>query len=442
MSSETLAPRWGWRWLLLGALALAACGGTQALPEEDVPAEVEGTVSAMHGRAREPGPVPTYSTPSFATGPVVATDGKLFLTVWHDGSRPGSIYAARVKDGRLLEPESLQLNPYPGMVGIPGVAFDGKQFLVVWAGETAVYLTRVQRDGTVLGPPMPIADAPGGPAGVPAIGCGWRKCLVAWPNFFDPQGVRGVIVETDDSGFGTREILIAPSIPVISSFGVSVAWGHDRFLVVWSDGRLGDPKIFASRVRCNGTVLDPSGFLLSDTPGVQTFMDVVTTKQGFLVAWSDSRRGTLDIFGTLVKSNGSVPDPDGFPISSGPEDDIIPSLAYDGQRVLATWTRLTAEPPERISIRGNFVKSDGSLVYPDSILLSGNEFVREGDQDVVYDDGKFFMVYGGAPTVDEPPFQVILGTRLKKDGTRVDDPAIRISHSPSVEGTAVLPVAR
>ena len=38
--------------------------------------------------------------------------------------------------------------------------------------------------------------------------------------------------------------------------------------------------------------------------------------------------------------------------------------------------------------------------------------------------------------------QVILGTRVKKDGTRVDDPAIRISHSPSVEGMPVVPVSR
>jgi hypothetical protein len=435
MKSETLAPRWGWKCLFLGVLALAACGVTPELLEEDAPAE--GTVSAMRDGRHEPSPVPTYSTPSFAAAPAVATDGNQFLTVWNDSSRPGGIYAARVKDGRLLDPESLRLNPAPALASGPGVAYDGKQFLVVWGGESALFLMPVKRDGTVFGPSLPLAEAIS-PAGAPAIACGWRRCLVVFQNFVDPQGIRGVLVETDDMGLGTREIVI-PSTRPIPSFGLSVAWGHGRFLVTWSDARFGPAKLFAARVKRDGTVLDPSGIFLSDTPGEQTFHDVVATKQGFLVAWSDSRRGTEDIFGTLVRSNGSVPDRDGFPISSGPEDDHLPALAYDGQRVLATWTRLT---PERMSIRGNFVKSDGRLAHADSILLSGNEFLREGDQDVVFGDGKYFMAYGGAPTVDEPPFQVILGTRLKKDGTRVDDPALRISHSPSVEETAMLPVAR
>jgi hypothetical protein len=112
-----------------------------------------------------------------------------------------------------------------------------------------------------------------------------------------------------------------------------------------------------------------------------------------------------------------VPAPDGFPISTGPDEDITPALTYDGHRVLATWARLS---PGRFSIRGKFSSSHGTPSV----------------------NGKYFLAYGAAPVVDEPPFQVILGTRVKKNGTRVDDPAIRISHSPSVEGTAPAPVAR
>ncbi|MFY0527046.1 hypothetical protein ACN28I_29200 [Archangium gephyra] len=82
------------------------------------------------------------------------------------------------------------------------------------------------------------------------------------------------------------------------------------------------------------------------------------------------------------------------------------------------------------------MRADSTLASPDGFVLSGGEFLREVQQDVAVADGTHFVVYGAAPIVEEPPFQVILGTRVKKNGSRVDDPAIRISHSPSVEDAA------
>ncbi|QRK12391.1 hypothetical protein JQX13_21625 [Archangium violaceum] len=439
MNSRTQASRWGWTCLLLGALALAACGVAPEPPEEEAREE---SVSAMQDDGGGPSPAPTWSEPSFASGSVVASDGNQFLVVWRDVGRPGQLYAARVsKHGRLLDPEALRLNPAPEVeAGDPAVAFDGGQFLVVWQGQFSLFLVRVERDGTVVdSPPLPIADIFGSPAPAPALACAWRQCLVAWLDFADPGSVRGALLRTDDTGLGTQELTISSPAEAVSSFGISAAWTNNHFLVVWSDARFGGFKLLASRVRSDGRVLDPDGIRVSDSPGDQTFMDVVGTKRGFLVAWSDSRNGPRDIFGTRVRLDGSVPDPDGFPLSIGPGDDIIPALAYDGQWVLATWSRLA---PDRGSttIRGNLVRPHGTVATPDGFLLSGGEFVREVDQDVVFGSGKYFMAYGGAPTVDEPPFQVILGTRLRRDGTRVDDPAIRISHSPSVEGTTVAPV--
>ncbi|WP_375769456.1 hypothetical protein NR798_00820 [Archangium gephyra] len=439
MRSEMQAPRWGRKVLVLGALVLAACGVTAEPPEAE-PRE-EDAVFAMRDSGGGQGPFPTWSTPTFAAVPALATDGQQFLTVWRDSGRPGELYAARVsKHGRLLDPDGIRLNLEPALKdGDPAVAYDGKQFLVVWQSEFTLNLVRVNRDGTVEPPVLPIVDTFTSPAPAPTIACGWRKCLVAWIDFDDPRSVRGVIVETDDSGLGTRELVISSPAPSLAAFGISAAWGHDRFLVVWSDERTGSPKVIAARVKANGTVLDPAGIPLSDSPGRQTNPDVVTTKHGFLVAWTDTRLGNPDIFATLVKSNGSVPDADGFPITTGPETEFLPALAYDGSRVLASWTRFS---PERLSVRGNFVRSDGTLAAPDGFPLSNGEFIREGQSDVAFTDETHFVVYGAAPVVDEPPFQVILGSRVKKNGSLVDDPAIRISHSPSVEETAGAPGAR
>ncbi|AKI99021.1 hypothetical protein ATI61_106401 [Archangium gephyra] len=436
MTFEMQAPRRSWKWFVLGTLVLAACGAVPEAPEAD--AHAERSVSAMHDTGDRQRVFPTWSSPTFAAVPAMATDGRQFLTVWRDVLRPSELFGARVStDGKLLDPDSIRLNLDPTVeVGDPAVAYDGKQFLVVWQGTLTLYLVRVNRDGTVVPPVLPIADIFASPSPAPTIACGWRKCLVAWPDSGDPRGIRGVIVESDDMGLGTRELVISSPAPALSSFGISATWGHDRFLVVWSDERTGSPKLVAARVRSDGTVLDPSGIRVSDSTGVQSFPDVVATKHGFFVAWSDTRLGTRDIFGTLVKPNGSVPDSDGFLIETSPDDELDAAVTYDGSRVLATWSRLS---PERFSVRGNFVRADGSLASPVGFALSTGEFVREVQQDVAYADGTHFVAWCAAPVIDEPPLQVILGSRVKKNGALVDDPAIRISHSPSVEGGTVVP---
>ena len=422
-ASRLLAPRWGWTGLLTVTLTLLSYAVSARPPPS----------------LASPSPEPTWSTPSFASGAEVATDGTQTLVVWRDGSRPGELYAARVsKRGRLLDADALPLNPAPSVqAGAPAVSFDGRHFLVVWQSEHSLLLVRVSPEGAVLGAPLPIASIGGDPSSTPGIACTWRKCLVAWSDFGDPRRIRGVLVNSQDTGTATRELTLASDTRAHSSFGVPVAFSDGRFLVAWSDSRYGDttPKLLATRVTCEGAVLDPGGFLVADAPGAQTWVDVVGTKQGFFLAWSDSRGGTASIFGTLVRSSGAVPDRDGFPLSQG-ADDALPSLAYDGQRVLVTWTRLR---PERYSLRGNLVRPEGTGASPDGFPLSDGDFIRELDSDVLFQDGQYFMTYGAAPTIDEPPFQVILGTRLRTDGTRVDDPALRISHHPSVEDTALAP---
>ncbi|SEL58453.1 hypothetical protein SAMN05444354_1077 [Stigmatella aurantiaca] len=441
MSSKTQVSQWGWKGLLLGLLAQAACGAVpEALEEAAREDAQEDSVPTLNA---PPSPEPTWSTPTFATGTAVATDGHQSLVVWRDVLRPSEMFAARVsKNGRLLDPESIPLNPESAFEpGAPAVAFDGEQFIVTWHGPSTLAVARVNRDGTLDGPPIALVETPGSGSSRSGIACTWRKCLVAWAEYLVPQGVRGIMVEFEGTGIRSREILIASPTPANTSFGVPVAFSNNRFLVAWSSDALSLPKVFAARVTYDGTVLDPGGFLLSDTPGAQTFLDAVGTRQGFLVAWSDSRTGTLDIFGTFVRPDGFVPNREGFPISTGPDEDFTPALAYDGHRVLATWAR---QSPGQITLLGNFVSAGGTLDPEDSFLLSDGAFARELDQDVVSLNGKFFMAYGAAPIVDEPPFQVILGTHVKKDGTRVDDPAIRISHSPSVEETlpASQPLAR
>ncbi|XXF78260.1 hypothetical protein P2318_00450 [Myxococcaceae bacterium GXIMD 01537] len=443
MKDRQQAQTWAWRGVLLGALVLAACGVAPEPLEgepQDTPVEVEssGEVNALSepGDERRHGPQPNWDEPTFAMAPALATDGDQFFVAWWDGGRTGQLYAARVsKQGRLLDPDSIALDlPPTAFPSPPAVAFDGKQFLVVWHGEFSLYLARVNRDGTLDGPYITLfTPSDHFPAGTPGLACSDRKCLVAWFTFGGSAGsgaVRGLTFRTDRSDLDREEVFISNSLTAINSFGLAVAWAHERYLVAWTDLRNGTEDILAARVRRDGTVLDPGGFTVSGAAGNQRFPDVTGTKEGFFVAWSDSRQGDADIFGARVKDGtNKVLDPRGIRISTSRTEDILPRIASDGREVLVTWSALGTD---RFRVRAARVECDGHVRDRPSFAISDGKFPREVDSDAIYADGLYFAVYARAPVLDEPPWEVIVGTRVKH-GEAVDSPRIRISHSPSVE---------
>ncbi|WP_426753786.1 hypothetical protein [Myxococcus sp. Y35] len=419
--------------MLVGALLSLACGGDAELPDDSFTAS-EDAKAERHGPGHQ-GPYPNETTPSFASAPQVVEDGSQFFVAWSD-SRPGRFFAARVsKKGRLLDPEAISLNPELRQDAyFHATAFDGRHFLVVWTGDRALYLTRVNRNGTLDGPPLTLfTTTDHTPAGRPGIACHGRKCLVAWIGFGGTANsmVRGVTLNMAKPGFDLKEVSISNQPFAINSYGVSVAWSHDRYLATWTDARLGGDDIFGARVRDSGAVLDPDGFVISNAPGNQNFPDVTATKQGFFVVWSDSRSGTPDIYGARVlQGSAHVLDPAGIPIATTGARELLPRAASAGNEVLVSWSALTVDTSR---VRGARVKLNGDVRDRHGFAISKGTAARQIDSsNVAYANGRYFVVYGRAPVLDEPPYQVIVGTRVKQDDV-VDKPAIRISHAPSVE---------
>ena len=107
----------------------------------------------------------------------------------------------------------------------------------------------------------------------------------------------------------------------------AVAFDGASFLVSWTDERSdwqGD--IYAARVTPEGTVLDPSGILVSAVAGEQLYPDVVFDGVSSFVVWQDHRSGsTFDIYCARVT-------PDGVVFDSGAvvrqeKDQVGPALA-------------------------------------------------------------------------------------------------------------------
>ena len=116
----------------------------------------------------------------------------------------------------------------------------------------------------------------------------------------------------------------------------AVAFDGSNFLVVWTDGRNGS-CIYAARVAPQGTVLDPTGFVVSQGGSDRRFPAVGFDGANFFVVWADGRSGDWDIRGTRVTPQGEVLDTSGLVIFEGSYDQYAPAIEFDGTDFLVTW---------------------------------------------------------------------------------------------------------
>ncbi|MGD9140634.1 MAG: T9SS type A sorting domain-containing protein [bacterium] len=337
--------------------------------------------------------------------PAVAFDGANHLVVWHEW-REGSLYdirGARVTpDGTVLDPAGIPICTLPSDALYPALAFDGTNYLVAWEdyrnGEADIYATRVSTGGTVL-------DTAGIAVSIiverqerPTVTFNGFRFLVAWQDGrrgdFDIRGSRvstdGVVHEpfgilisdasTDQKRpaassdgyyffvvwedarnvyndiFGTR---IGPGGAPIDSGGIpistaslaqerpDVVFDGDRYAVVWQDKRASvNYDIRLARVTTDGTVLDPSGNLVSNAAGDQEEPAITFNGREYVMVWQDGRTsGGSDIYGAHVDTSGAVTDPDGFEVSVAQHNQVTPDLCSTPVGVvLMTYSSYISDP--------------------------------------------------------------------------------------------------
>jgi hypothetical protein len=251
--------------------------------------------------------------------PVVAYGGANYLVAWTACQHFMEIdhcylYAARVsRDGDVLDPTGILMTGDRGYTVDKAVAFDGTNYLVVWSSGGAIYATRVSQDGVVLdSQPIPIWTGPGGHMS-PAVAFDGTNYLVAWEDW--AAGDRDVVA-TRVRPDGT--VLDPYGIPVATTVGEQekpqVAFGAGQYLVVWQGGLTASGGVCARRVTEWGDVLDPAGIPIT-TSGPWTSPVVTFSNPNYMAVWEDRRNGGVDLYGARIAGDGTVLDPAGFLVS-------------------------------------------------------------------------------------------------------------------------------
>jgi hypothetical protein len=265
-------------------------------------------------------------------------------------------------------------DPVAGSTTIPDIAFDGTNHLVVWTDDRTydvsgydIYGSRITTQGTVL----------------------------------DPGGIAIVTAPGDQSP-------------------ASIAFGGGTFLVTWSTGESAD--IAGTRVSPAGTVLDPGGFAISQAPGIQANPDVAYGDGNFLVAWDDARLAPdgRDVFGARVSPDGTVLDPAGIALSTGPGWQVQPSVAFGVDSFLVAW--LDYASPAGADVVGARVGPTGSLLDPAGIPI-GDEPGSAGRPAVAFNGTDHLVVWQDGRTTG----QGVFGARVDRSGVVLDPDGITVS---------------
>ncbi|NPV13775.1 hypothetical protein HPY86_02450 [candidate division WOR-3 bacterium] len=315
----------------------------------------------------------------------------------------------------------------------PAIASDGTNSLVVWMDSRKsfysywpdIFGARLSPSGTLLDPQsFEILSIARHWLYYPAVAFDGTNYLVVWEDgrhagWADIYGARvtcdGVVL--DSAGF---PICTAPD----SQKAPAVAFDGTNYLVVWADPRFGISDIYGARVTPEGVVLDPAGIPISTAPNWQGTPSIAFDGRNYFVVWADFRNGLPQIYGTRVTPEGAVLDTSGIPISTVPYAQLEPACAFDGKNFLVVWQEY-----RRSSVNADIY---GARVTPEGAVLDTNSIpitTRGGHQinPAVAFDGTNYLVVWADQLSPIYYYYDIYGTRVTRDGLVLDPQGIAIS---------------
>lgn len=365
--------------------------------------------------------------------PAVAFDGTNYLVVWQD-LRTGTwdIYGTRVKtDGTVIDDAGVMMSNASNHQYYPDVAFDGTNYLVVWydnrTGSVSydIYGTRVSKAGTVLDASGIIISNASGNQQLPAVAFDGTNYLVVWADYRSGADIYGARVAPSGAVQEDTATNIMISNASSNQEWPDVAFNGTDYLVVWQDSRTGNWDIYGARVDTDGAVLDATGLSICGNANQQYYPAVASDGSNYLVVWQDYRNSNYDIYGSRVDGDGTALDPLGLTLSIAVNTQEYPAVVYGGSSYFVAWN--DTRNSWNNDIYGARVATNGGVTDPTGILMSSAPNTQYAPA-VAYDGTNYLVVWHDyRSTINYD----IYGTRVGPDGTVLDTTGIAVSTAAS-----------
>jgi hypothetical protein len=162
----------------------------------------------------------------------------------------------------------------------------------------------------------------------------------------------------------------------INQYDPDVAADGTNFFVVYADTRgasssnLGSSQIYATRVSPFGAVVDPDGLPISTAGGGERAPSIAWNGERHLVTWTDIRAGNAgrDVYGARVSRAGVVSEPTGFVVSAATGDQTEPDVTTAGPNWFVAWQDRRSQTSD--DIRATRVDADGSVAQANGIAIA------------------------------------------------------------------------
>jgi len=368
------------------------------------------------------------TNPNYQEYASIASDGTNWLVVWHDYYCRGvATCGARVdQSGTVLEPTGLIFSCAANDQWSPAVAFDGTNYLVVWHDYRSdesfdIYGVRVDTSGTVLDPSCIAICTASNDQNDPSVVFDNTNFFVVWSDGRNGSDFDIYGAQVSQSGTVPNPSGISISNATGDQMTPAVAFDGTNYLVVWSDRRSGIYNIYAARVNQTGTVLDPSGIAISTVNQEQRYPAVAFDGTNYLVVWENKIFIVefYDIYGARVDTSGTVLDPSGLLITPKGDEDWYPAVAFDGTNYLVVWAQSSL--PAR-NIYGARVDTSGTLLDSTGIAISSDNFYQQCPALIF--DGTEYVVVWEEWSVGIPSWSDIYGARVTPEGEVTDSFAV------------------
>ena len=318
---------------------------------------------------------------------IVADDAGGAIVTWHDfrNGTDSDIYAQRISAGGavLWTADGAALCKVTGNQMTTSIVSDGAGgAIVTWNDPRSatnnydVYAQRISAGGAVLW----TAD-------------GLALCTATGNQYFPimvSDGAGGAIATWKDARSGNYDIytqrISAGGAVLWTANGVALCTapggqdyptlvpdGAGGAIVTWMDIRSGNYDIYTQQISAGGTILRmANGAVLSTATDNQYWPVIVSDGScGAIVAWTDRRSGTFDIYAQRVDRWGYLgPQPTITGVHDVPAD--------DGGQVLVSWTRSPLDTLPGLPVTAYYLWRQAPRSAAQAALASGARLLAEG----------------------------------------------------------------
>jgi hypothetical protein len=246
----------------------------------------------------------------------------------------------------------------------PYVAFDGANYLLSWADysnqQNGVPLKGqfINRLGNTVGSIFQIGQSTSVQQECQEV-FGGSNYFCLWG---DTNSLRGQLVSPTGINVGSQ--IIIGGTNEINHAGL--AFGGTNYLAIWE---LNGAGVWGQLISQGGALVGANFVIDANTNTTHSgFLSALFDGTQFVAGYSlGTNKTNLHIYAALVKANGAVLTND-IPIATDAEDQVAPSIAYDGSNYLAAWN--DGLGTTNVNTKARFFNGTWSPVGPEFNLLS------------------------------------------------------------------------